>query len=269
MSSPRSSAPGRRMSVRDAGFLYLERPEAGLHIGCLAVFERGVTLDALRRRVEARLPRLPRYVQRAMPVPFGARPPELGGRPGLRRARARAALVAAGAGRREHELGSWPRRCWRSRWRAIRPLWEMHLIEGLDDERCALLQKVHHCMVDGIAGVRLLDEILDREPSPPERCCRCRRAPQARAGERRRPRAGGRRAAQARGRRSLSTRWRGPRRAGRRGAAARRGLGRAPAGHRRPAGDAVERPSARVAASPSRGCRSRRCGACGARAAAP
>ena len=44
------------------------------------------------------------------------------------------------------------------------PLWEMWLIEGLGDERWALLSKVHHCMVDGIAGSDLLAVIMDLDP---------------------------------------------------------------------------------------------------------
>jgi len=48
-----------------------------------------------------------------------------------------------------------------------RPLWEMWLIEGLDDGRWALLSKVHHCVVDGIAGSDLLAVIMDLEPDSP------------------------------------------------------------------------------------------------------
>ena len=48
-----------------------------------------------------------------------------------------------------------------------RPLWEMWLIEGLGDDRWAMLSKVHHCMVDGIAGSDLLAVIMDLEPDAP------------------------------------------------------------------------------------------------------
>jgi WS/DGAT/MGAT family acyltransferase len=40
----------------------------------------------------------------------------------------------------------------------------MHLLEGGHDGCTALLIKVHHCMADGLSGVRLLDEILDTTP---------------------------------------------------------------------------------------------------------
>lgn len=42
-----------------------------------------------------------------------------------------------------------------------RPLWEAWLVEGLDGGRWAIVCKVHHCMVDGIAGVELLTALLD------------------------------------------------------------------------------------------------------------
>ena len=48
--------------------------------------------------------------------------------------------------------------------RRDQPLWEMRLVEGLSDGRTAHLAKVHHCMVDGVAGVALLAALLDTTP---------------------------------------------------------------------------------------------------------
>jgi WS/DGAT/MGAT family acyltransferase len=45
-----------------------------------------------------------------------------------------------------------------------RPLWEMWLVEGLEHDRFALLIKVHHCMIDGVAGATLLTTLLRVEP---------------------------------------------------------------------------------------------------------
>jgi diacylglycerol O-acyltransferase len=49
-----------------------------------------------------------------------------------------------------------------------RPLWEAWVVEGLAGERWAVISKVHHCMVDGVAGVDLMSVVLDleREPAP-------------------------------------------------------------------------------------------------------
>jgi diacylglycerol O-acyltransferase len=45
-----------------------------------------------------------------------------------------------------------------------RPLWEMHLIEGLDDGRYATYFKVHHSLVDGVSALRLLSRMLSSDP---------------------------------------------------------------------------------------------------------
>ncbi|MDT4892623.1 MAG: diacylglycerol O-acyltransferase / wax synthase [Pseudonocardiales bacterium] len=45
-----------------------------------------------------------------------------------------------------------------------RPLWEMHLIEGLDDGRYAVYFKVHHAMVDGVSALRLMSKMLSEDP---------------------------------------------------------------------------------------------------------
>jgi diacylglycerol O-acyltransferase / wax synthase len=45
-----------------------------------------------------------------------------------------------------------------------RPLWELYLIEGLDEGRIALLSKNHHAMVDGLDGVDLATVLFDLDP---------------------------------------------------------------------------------------------------------
>src|SRR5581483_6251060 len=46
-----------------------------------------------------------------------------------------------------------------------RPLWEMHLIEGLSDNRFAVYFKLHHAVMDGVSGLRLLQKVLSDDPS--------------------------------------------------------------------------------------------------------
>ena len=46
-----------------------------------------------------------------------------------------------------------------------RPLWEFHLIEGLEGDRFAAYTKVHHAMVDGVSAMRILDRSLSTDPT--------------------------------------------------------------------------------------------------------
>jgi diacylglycerol O-acyltransferase / wax synthase len=45
-----------------------------------------------------------------------------------------------------------------------RPLWELHLIEGLEGNRFAVYTKLHHALMDGISGARLLQRSLSTDP---------------------------------------------------------------------------------------------------------
>ncbi|MBF6323343.1 DUF1298 domain-containing protein [Nocardia cyriacigeorgica] len=47
-----------------------------------------------------------------------------------------------------------------------RPLWRSTLLTGPDDsDGCALVLKIHHCLTDGVGGVRILAGLCDIEPS--------------------------------------------------------------------------------------------------------
>ena len=45
-----------------------------------------------------------------------------------------------------------------------RPLWQLWVIDGLSDGRVAVLEMIHHCLADGLAGVELASVLLDLEP---------------------------------------------------------------------------------------------------------
>ena len=45
-----------------------------------------------------------------------------------------------------------------------KPLWEINVVEGLEGDRFAIVSKIHHCMIDGIAGVDLMAVLLSLNP---------------------------------------------------------------------------------------------------------
>jgi WS/DGAT/MGAT family acyltransferase len=50
-----------------------------------------------------------------------------------------------------------------------RPLWEFTLVEGMEDGRAALIQKIHHTVTDGIGGIELAMAVLDDQPDQDDR----------------------------------------------------------------------------------------------------
>jgi WS/DGAT/MGAT family acyltransferase len=60
-----------------------------------------------------------------------------------------------------------------SRWHSTlldrhRPLWEAHLVEGLNDGRFALYSKSHHSLIDGVSALKLMQRTLSTDPGDPE-----------------------------------------------------------------------------------------------------
>ena len=47
-----------------------------------------------------------------------------------------------------------------------KPLWEIWLVEGLEDDRFALLAKTHHALVDGVSGIDIVSVLFDTSPEP-------------------------------------------------------------------------------------------------------
>ena len=156
----------RRMSAQDAAFLHIEDDVSHMHIGAVAILQGPPpAYEALAERVWANLPDVPRYRQRVHFVPLALGRPvwvddpqfDLGFH--LRRT---AVPAPGGAEQLQLLIG----RLMSQQLDRHRPLWEMWMIEGLDENRWGLLTKVHHSMVDGVSGAELLSAILDEQPDP-------------------------------------------------------------------------------------------------------
>lgn len=165
MTSVSYPAASRRMSALDASFLYFERPHAPLAIGCLAVLEGTLGVSDVLRHFEARIGRIPRFSQRAVPAPLSLSHPVWEDDPhfDLRNHVHRGAVPAPGG---ELELCEQVAETLARPLDRTRPLWDAQLLEGLHGGRSALLQRAHHCVVDGVAGIGILEVLLDAERTP-------------------------------------------------------------------------------------------------------
>lgn len=159
------------ISALDRAFLCCEREAAPLHIGAIAVFEPTTLtvetlVDLLRERAN-RNPGLRLRVSMDKLVPGRARWHE---DPDFRvEDHIRIHQLPSPGGQRElaalaSELSAEPLE-------SNRPLWEIHVICGLHDDRFAILIKLHHALADGRRaaemGLSLLDEYADQHPQAP------------------------------------------------------------------------------------------------------
>ncbi len=154
----------RRMSAEDASFIYFEKPDAPLHIGCVGIFEGTIAFERLFKSIDARMHLIPRYRQMAIIPPFYAGHPtwEDDATFSLER-HLRVVRMPPGTDTQLRELCS---EFFEPMLPRDRPLWDIVLIHGLEGDRSAMLTRVHHCLVDGVSGVELLLALLDLVPNP-------------------------------------------------------------------------------------------------------
>jgi diacylglycerol O-acyltransferase len=154
----------RRLSPLDASFLYIETPEAPMHIGGVEVFDGPLSRERLLARLADRIDAIPRYRQRVVPAPFGLGHPCWEDAPAFD-LRDHVLETTLGPPGREDRLEACAARIIEPLLPRDRPLWELYLVQGLQGGRTAMVLKVHHAMVDGISGVELLDVLFDTAPN--------------------------------------------------------------------------------------------------------
>jgi len=161
-----------RLSAQDATFLWAERDNAPMHVGAVAVFESGPLRNAdggvdfarYRSAVESVLHWIPRYRQKLAWTPLEGWPVWVDDRHfdigyHLRHL----SLARPGTLAQLRELAS---RILARPLDRSRPLWEIWVIEGLEGgEQFALLNKVHHCMIDGAAGANISQILMSPSPN--------------------------------------------------------------------------------------------------------
>ncbi len=159
-----------RLSAQDSSFLVFESPTAHMHVGGLATLEAGplrrpeggLDIDRIRRYIASRLPLIPRYRQRLAFVPIENHPVWVDDTHFNLHYHVRHACLPHPGD--DYQLKQLIGRVMSQQLDRGKPLWELWMIEGLQEGRCALLVKVHHCMVDGVGGVDLLTALMTTAP---------------------------------------------------------------------------------------------------------
>jgi WS/DGAT/MGAT family acyltransferase len=173
-----SSTPPRQLSAHDASFLYADTTHSNANVTLIHIYNQQtapggvVRFKSILKRIEARLERLPHFRQKLERVPFGLDHPY---------------WVDDENFDLEYHVrhialpkpGDWRQFCIQaSRIHArpldlSRPLWEIHVIEGLDGfldlppGSFALLTKTHHAAIDVEQGSEITMLLHDAEPAPP------------------------------------------------------------------------------------------------------
>ncbi len=160
----------QRLTGMDATFLYTETPASHMHVTGVSVFDPttvpgGYEFDKVKALVENRLQLLPPFRRKLAEIPFQLHHPLWIEDPDfdidyhIRRA----ALPAPGGDR---ELAEFTADVISRQLDRSRPLWEMYVIEGLENGLIATVTKTHHAAIDGVSGAELTVNLLDLEPTP-------------------------------------------------------------------------------------------------------
>jgi diacylglycerol O-acyltransferase len=159
-----------RLRPDDMAFLVTESASAPMHNATLEVFEPptdGFDYDRLVGLIADRIAFVPRYRQRIRTVPGRLASPVWVDDDDfdLTYHVRRSALPRPGSMDQLRELTA---RIMSRQLDRHRPLWEVYLIEGLEQGRFAILSKSHQVLVDGVSTVDLGQVILDVDPKPRE-----------------------------------------------------------------------------------------------------
>src|SRR5438093_4144360 len=161
--------PPTRLSGQDAAFLYLERPNMHMHVAGLSVLDPSTRPDGRVRAedlaavITSRLHLVPRFRQKVVFTPGAlARPLWVDDEDFDLDFHLRRAALPAPGGKRE--LADYVQRVHARPLDRSKPLWESYFIEGLEDGLVAVLNKVHHAMIDGISGIDIATVMFDFSP---------------------------------------------------------------------------------------------------------
>ncbi len=154
-----------RVGTLDATFLAIEDAVNHMHIGSVGIFEGPAPeYEALCALIGSKLDQVPRCRQKIRMAPANIGRPVWIDDPNFRLGYHVRQISLPRPGT-ERQLRDLVELLMSQQLDRHKPLWEDWMVEGLTGDRWAFVTKVHHCMVDGIAGSDMLALILDGEPT--------------------------------------------------------------------------------------------------------
>lgn len=155
-----------RLTALDNSCLYIENDSAYMHVaGCLVFEGPPPEYGEFVQHFASRLHRVRRYRQRLAFLPFGQvrlvwiDDPHFN----LTYHVSHTALPRPGD---DEQLKRLAGRVFSQPHDRSRPLWEMWLVDGMNDNRFTLLSKTHHALIDGVSSVDLATVLFDSSPHP-------------------------------------------------------------------------------------------------------
>jgi diacylglycerol O-acyltransferase / wax synthase len=161
-----------RLTGLDAGFLYMETPTLHMHTLKISVIDPtsipgGYSFQRFRDVLEERLHLLPPFRRRIVEMPLRIHHPLWIEDPNFdlsHHVRRVGCPLPGGMGEFAELVSDIASR----QLERNRPLWEIWVVEGLEDGKVAFVAKIHHCVADGIAAASLLANVsADLSDSPP------------------------------------------------------------------------------------------------------
>jgi diacylglycerol O-acyltransferase len=160
-----------RLHGQDAAWLYRETLTTPMHT--LKIFlvklgkDQSLDFDSLHDSIPKLLHEVPMLRQRPVFVPFGLHHPVMIEDPefDLHYHLNRAALPAPGS---QRELEDVIAHIATHPLDHARPLWQFWVVEGLEDGRVALVQKIHHALADGMASVNFIERVWQSDYHDPD-----------------------------------------------------------------------------------------------------
>ena len=159
------------LSYLDASFLALETRSSHMHVAGVALLDAaplkadggGIDIGRIKAHINSKLQYIPRYRQRLEWVPYDRRPVWVDDAQFTFDYHVRhTSLPRPGT---DQQLKALAGRIVSTKLDRNKPLWELWVVEGLDNDRFAIIAKIHHCMIDGISGVDLTTILLNVIPS--------------------------------------------------------------------------------------------------------